>query len=144
MRKGREVPKFVKGAMLFLLGGGCYAGLEVLYQGGTHWSMAVLGGGLFLLIGGMDSWSRVPVPLLAQGILGGLLITAAELAAGLLLNRELGWNVWNYSAMPGNLLGQVCPAFSLLWGLLTIVAVFLDDYLRCRLFGERMPALRMI
>ena len=26
-----------------------------------------------------------------------------------IVNLAFGWNVWNYSGLPGNLLGQICP-----------------------------------
>jgi uncharacterized membrane protein len=42
-------------------------------------------------------------------------ITAIELVFGLIFNLWLGMNVWDYSDMPFNLLGQICPSFTLLW-----------------------------
>ena len=49
-----------------------------------------------------------------QAALGTAFITAAELAVGLVVNRALGWQVWDYSREFGNVLGQICPLFSFL------------------------------
>lgn len=43
------------------------------------------------------------------------LITAAEFATGLVVNLLLGWQVWDYSAEPANLLGQICLRYSFYW-----------------------------
>ena len=32
-------------------------------------------------------------------------------------------NVWDYSGFPLNIMGQVCLLYSVLWGLLSIVAI---------------------
>ena len=134
----------VKGLTLYLFGGWCYGLIEVLFRGYTHWTMALLGGGLFILIGGMDNWISREIPLWLQGILGGIIVTLAELLAGLLLNVYLGLNIWDYSGQPGNFMGQICPLFSLLWCGLSVAVVFLDDCLRCWMFGEEMPHYKII
>ena len=41
------------------------------------------------------------------------MITAVELAAGLLVNRD--YHIWDYRGLPLNYRGQVCLPFSLLW-----------------------------
>ena len=53
-----------------------------------------------------------------------------------IVNIILGWNVWDYSNLPGNLLGQICPQFTVLWFFLSAVAVYLDDWIRYLLWGE--------
>lgn len=59
--------------------------------------------------------------------------------AGLILNVWLGLNMWDYSNMPGNILGQICPQFTLLWFFLSAFGIFLDDLIRWLLFGEEKP-----
>ena len=53
--------------MLFLSGGAAYALLETVWRGHTHWTMFVLGGFLFLILGelneGLLEWDT---PLLLQ------------------------------------------------------------------------------
>ena len=50
-------------------------------------------------------------------------ITGIEFLTGVVVNIVLKMNVWDYSAMPGNILGQVCLPYSLLWFFLTIPAL---------------------
>lgn len=48
-------------------------------------------------------------------------------------------DVVGYSNLPGNLLGQICPQFTVLWFFLSAVAVYLDDWIRYLLWGEKRP-----
>lgn len=43
-----------KTAILFVFGGLVYFGLEVLFRGHSHWTMFVLGGFLFLILGELN------------------------------------------------------------------------------------------
>ena len=100
----------IRKAGLFLLGGGGYVGLELLWRGRSHVSMFAAGGICFLLLGRLQR-TRLTPPLLC--ILGAVIITAVELLTGLLVNRT--YRVWDYRQMPFNFLGQICLPFSLLW-----------------------------
>ena len=84
--------------------------------------MVVLGGTLFLLLGVLNSRLPQNTSLLLRGLLGGILITATEFAAGCVLNLGLGLAIWDYSSMPFQLLGQVCLPYSFLWVILAMVA----------------------
>ena len=55
------------------------------------------------------------LPLLVRAAAGAAMVTAAELAAGLVLNCWLGLRIWDYSREPMHLWGQICPRFSLAW-----------------------------
>lgn len=125
--------------VLFLCGGAIYASIEILWRGYTHWTMAALGGLLFLLIGGLNNWFPWEMSLVLQGTIGAALVTGAELIAGIILNRWLALNIWDYSHLPGNFMGQICPQFSFAWLFLSIVAVVLDDWLRYWIFGGIRP-----
>ena len=115
-------------SVLAVIGGFAYMGIELLWRGHTHWSMGVLGGVCFVLIGLLDEWQDHP-PLWLQMLEGTMIVTALELLVGLVVNRWLGWNVWDYSDMPGNLWGQVCPQFMVAWFLLSALAVKLENAL---------------
>ena len=122
---------------VFLTGGVIYSGLELLWRGYTHWSMTAAGGVCLLALHLMHQ--RLPANrLLLRCTLGCTVITAVEFAVGILVNRVLCWNVWDYSAMPGNLMGQVCPLFSAAWFFLTIPACLLSDGIRR--FFDRLEA----
>ena len=94
----------------FGIGGSAYVGLELMYRGRSHISMFGAGGLCFLLLGRLR---ETKLPEAAKPVAGAGLITAVELATGLLVNRD--YRVWDYRRMPGNFLGQVCLSYSLLW-----------------------------
>lgn len=48
-------------------------------------------------------------------------------------------NVWDYSGLPGNILGQTCPQFALLFLPLSAIAIIVDDFVRWKCFGEEKP-----
>lgn len=102
--------KIGKYTALFCLGGGAYVGLELLYRGRSHISMFGAGGLCFLLLGALR---RRKLPGSVKVGAGAGTITAVELVTGLLVNRD--FSVWDYRDQPGNLLGQICPAFMALW-----------------------------
>lgn len=128
-----------KATVLFLVGAVLYASIEFLWRGHTHWTMAVLGGLLFLLLGGLNNWIPWEMPLLWQIVTGTVVVTAAEFVAGCILNLWLGLGIWDYSRLPGNILGQICPQFTLAWAGLSLVAIVLDDYIRHWLWDEEPP-----
>ena len=95
-----------KKSLLFAAGGAGYVGLELLWRGRSHSSMFLAGGCCFLLLGMLDRAKRLP--LLLRGAAGAGIVTAVELVAGLLVNRD--YTVWDYRQMPLNFLGQICAA----------------------------------
>ena len=128
-----------KPLVLFLIGGSVYFIMEVIFRGYSHWTMFILGGLCFFYLGLINELIPWEMPLQMQGLIGAGIVTALELVAGCILNLWLGWSIWDYSDMPFNVLGQICLPFSLLWVLLSIAAIVLDDYLRYWLFGEDKP-----
>ena len=84
------------------------------------------------------------VSLLSQMVLSALVVTAMEFAAGLVLNVWMGLEIWDYSDLPYNLLGQVCLLYMNLWFLLSLPAILLDDWLRWRWFDEQAPHYRLL
>ena len=133
-----------KALVLFLFGAVLYAAIEILWRGHTHWTMAVLGGLLFLLLGGLNNWLPWEMPLLWQIIIGTAIVTAAEFVVGCILNLWLGLEIWDYSNLPGNILGQICPQFTLAWAGLSLIAIVLDDYIRYWLWGDERPYYKFI
>lgn len=43
--------------------------------------------------------------------------TIVELVVGIVTHKILGTRLWNYTEEKGNILGYVCPRFSLIWGI---------------------------
>ena len=96
----------------FLLGGGGYVGLELLWRGRSHGSMFLAGGVCFLLLGKLST-VKPRLPMALRCLAGAGVITCVELAVGLLANRD--YRVWDYRQLPWNFHGQVCLPYSLLW-----------------------------
>lgn len=135
--------KLKKWGVLALIGGVIYAALEMICRGYTHWSMVILGGICFVAIGLLNEVIPWDMPLVVQMLCGSLIITALELVCGCIVNIWLGWQVWDYSNQWGNLLGQICPKFSVLWYFVSLIAILLDDWLRYWLFLEDRPHYRL-
>lgn len=70
-------------------------------------------------------------PVVAQPtavfVLGAVLATVVEYLASLLTDRSLGAVSWDYSGKPLNVHGRVCLSYSLCWGGLALVAMYLLD-----------------
>lgn len=125
--------------VLIGIGGLIYVLIEILFRGHSHWTMFLVGGLCFWLIGLINEIIPWEMSLWKQCIIGSTIVTVVEFLSGCIINLWLGWNVWNYSDMPFNLLGQICLPFSIAWVGLALVAIILDDCLRYWLFGEEKP-----
>ena len=125
--------KSLRGAtMVFFTGALGYGLIEILYRGWTHWSMVLTGGVCFSGLYAINRRMRGrPLPL--RCLAGTGLITAAEYAVGMLVNKRLRLNVWDYSHLRGNLNGQICPRFCAAWFALCAPAFRLCDLLEKRL-----------
>lgn len=130
---------FFKYLFLFCTGGIAYLLIEIAFRGHTHWTMGILGGLCFVLIGLIDSIFGYELSIIIQMLLSTLIITTLELLTGLLLNVYLGLNVWDYSYLPYNFMGQICLPFSIGWFFLSFVAIVADDFIRWKLFHEPKP-----
>lgn len=133
-----------KNITLFLTGGFFYMLCEILFKlFVTHKPasplMVLVGGTAFIAVGAINEYIDRDMILWLQILIGTTIITCIEFISGCILNIWLGLNVWSYSSMPMNILGQICPQFILLWIPLSMVAIYLDDWLRWKLFDEEEP-----
>lgn len=129
--------RLFKYAFLFWFGGSTYVTFEVFFRGYSHWTMFLLSGILFLYIDTLNEiwdWNIV-----TQTLCGTLSVVVAEFLAGCVLNLWLGLNIWDYSDMPLNLMGQICLPFAALWIPIVVLAIVLSDVIRWRFFGEEKP-----
>lgn len=111
-----------------LIAGGIYLLIELAWRGHTHWTMLPLAAVIFVCAGILDERENPP-PFWLQVIIGAAIATALELAAGLVLNVWLGLGIWDYSQTPGNVMGQICPQFTLAWALLMVVSIKLENFM---------------
>lgn len=121
------------------IGGLLYVALEIIWRGYSHWTMFFLGGICFVAVGAVNELIPWCMPLWQQALIGTAIITVLEFLAGCLVNLWLGWGVWDYSGVPGNILGQICIPYILLWIPVSLVAIMTDDWLRFWMFSEERP-----
>lgn len=118
-------------SLVFIAGSVLYPLIEILWRGHTHSSMALAGGLSLMLINIVCCKKMQKKSLAAKCAAGSLIITGIEFIVGVWVNMILHLSVWDYSALPLNILGQVCLPFSVIWFLLTIPATAV-----CRLCGK--------
>lgn len=136
--------KVDKYAALLATGGLLYIILELAWRGRSHWTMFLLGGICFVALGLINEVLPWDMPLWKQILTGACIVVALEFLTGCIVNLWLGWGVWDYSGLPGNILGQICPQYCLLWLPVSLTGIVLDDWLRYRWWGEERPHYRLV
>lgn len=129
----------LKYLFLFWFGGSTYVALEVLWRRYSHWTMLLLAGILFIAVGLLNEIWSWNFKLRWQVLIATVIATVSELVTGFIVNVHLGWNVWDYSDVPFNFMGQICLPYTFLWAVLMTVAIVLDDVVRWKFFGEEKP-----
>lgn len=104
--------------------------------------MLIAGGVCFILIGLLNENSPYRMSFVSQMVVSSVIITGVEFVTGLIVNVWLGLNVWDYSNLPYNVLGQICLLYVFIWFFLSPLAIISDDYLRYLLMGEKKPRYR--
>lgn len=129
---------------LFLIGGITYYFIEIAYRGYSHFSMVIVGGLCFILIGSINEISNKEIPLLLQMLISVLIVDIVELISGIIINRILLLNVWDYSRLRFNFLGQISLNSSIAWFFLSLIAIYIDDLLRYVIYKEEKPKYKLI
>ncbi|MBE5936136.1 MAG: hypothetical protein E7262_10225 [Lachnospiraceae bacterium] len=130
--------RLVRCILLFLVGGFSYCTIEICARGFSHISMLIAGGLSFIIIGYLNKW-RADMSLVGQMVISALIITSIEFSTGIVVNKIMNLNVWDYSRLPYNFMGQICLLYTNIWFLLSALAIFLDDYIRYYLMGDKKP-----
>ena len=134
--------KSVRPLVLFDIGGFLYVMIEMLWRGRSHWTMFIVGGLCFVLIGAINEVFTFDMPLVRQMAISAVMVTLVELLAGLIINCNYG--IWDYRNMPFNVMGQICLPYTALWFFLSLLAIVIDDYIRYWLFREEKPHYRLL
>lgn len=129
--------------IMFFTGGFLYCAIEILARGYSHISMLIAGGTCFLLVGVIESILGHSASILSQMFFCGIMITTVELLFGIVVNRQLHLNVWDYSGEQYNFQGQICLLYSNLWFLLSCPVIFLHDYMEFLLLNVPLPHYRI-
>lgn len=119
-----------KRGLVFVMGGLMYALIEILARGYTHWSM-VLTGGLCLTIM-YEIHVRTKFNIWVKCLFGAIVITTLEFIVGVLVNLVMHWNVWDYSYLPLNVLGQICVPYFFIWYLVSILGFVVCSFIEKR------------
>lgn len=128
---------FLEYLTIYTVGAVVYSFCEIGWRGYTHWTMSFAGGLCMALI--YISVNKHPNrPLWLQCVEGCLTITAVEFIIGYIVNYHLNWNVWDYSSLPFNIMGLVCPLYTALWFVLSIPAVFLSKIFKTKIFKNHI------
>lgn len=136
--------KLFKYLILLIYGGVIYYFIELIYRGYSHYAMILVGGVCFLCIGLLNELYTYKMSLIKQMIISSVIVTAIELIAGVILNIWLKLDIWNYSNLKFNILGQISLQTSVIWFFLALPAIYLDDYLRYWMFKEEKPHYKFI
>ena len=137
--------RWVLSMLLWVWGGTVYFLLEVGFKTLTShperisWTMLVVA--VILCIPVERCGAELPwgCPLWLQAAACSALVTAVELVAGVVLNLWLRLGIWDYSHLPLNLLGQICPQFALVWWVLCLVFIPVFDWMRWAVEGGDRP-----
>ena len=137
--------RYVLSMLLWTWGGAVYFLLEVAWKSiGGHperisWTMLVVAVILCVPIERCGAEAPWEWPIWLQAVACAALVIVVELVAGVVLNIWLGLDIWDYSHLPLNFLGQICPQFSALWVVLCLVFVPVFDWLRWAVEGGEKP-----
>ena len=134
-----KILRVIKYIVLFLIGGVAYFGIEILWRGYSHWTMFLLGGLCFVIVGALNNWLPWEMDIEKQAGIGAIIITVLEFIVGVMVNLVLKWNVWDYSLLPFNILGQISLPFTLIWMVLSAAIIVVDDWVRYKVFKEEKP-----
>ena len=134
IESGEFIVKFKEFMYVYAIGSIGYSFVEVLWRGYTHWSMGILGGFCFIIIFIIDGILENN-SIIFKSLISAICVTIAEFLTGIIVNRYLKLNVWDYSQMKFNLLGQISLVYSIFWYLLCIPCHILCKILRHHVFG---------
>ena len=124
--------------LILFFGGIIYMLLEVSWRGYSHWSMGICGGICFLGIYIFEE-KKKNCHYILKCLFASIFITANEFITGCIVNILLGWNVWDYSHLAFNLLGQICLLYSCLWFFLSIICFKVANIIKTKIFsGEKL------
>ena len=124
---------------LFGMGGSLYYGFEVLFRGFSHWTMFLLGGICLVFIYLQGKLLKFEDSIFVQVLRCMIFITSMEFITGIIVNKWLKMNVWDYSQLPLHLFGQICVPFMVIFSGLCVCGILLSGYICHWLYREEKP-----
>ena len=80
------ISRLIQFLTLFIIGGSVYVMIELAFRGRSHWTMFLLGGLCFYLIGIINEFYPWDMPLISQMFISSIIITTIESIFGVILN----------------------------------------------------------
>lgn len=107
--------KYVR--VFFVFGVGClvYTAVELLWRGRTYAAMSVAGGLSLTVICFVRDLYAPTVPSAVRCMSDAFFVCVIEYLFGFVFNIVLGMKMWDYSGLPFNIYGQICPTYFILW-----------------------------
>ncbi|MGN0437263.1 MAG: hypothetical protein ACI4F4_01985 [Lachnospiraceae bacterium] len=133
-----------KNLFLFIAGGFTYFYIEIAFRGYSHYSMIICAGLAFIICGNLKKIFKRNISFVTQMLLSCVVITTLEFITGYIVNIKLKMNVWDYSGLPYNFMGQICLFYSLLWLCLSIICILMYDFICYYIFDEAPPHYHII
>ena len=99
--------------------------------------MGIVGAISFILIDRINEVMPWDTDLIIQSVIGSLIVTVFELIVGEGLKFFNQPPMWDYSSLPLNFDGVICLPFSLVWVLLSAIAILLADAINYYLLHEK-------
>ena len=136
--------------LLWTFGGTLYFFCEIIFKTvngrpeSISWTMLLLAMILCIPLERFGAELPWEMPLWKQSAICATMITALEFIVGVLLNIILQLNVWDYSNLPGNILGQICPQFTLIWFFFSVFAIVIFDWIRYYITGGDKPTYKIL
>jgi hypothetical protein len=130
-----------KNILLFFIGYCLYIAIEVTYRNVSYPIMGICGGLAIIILDKINDKISWDVDLLLQGLFGSSLISLFEFVIGeIALRTNLLPIMWDYSKVPFNFDGVICLPFSIIWILMSIIAIILADAINYYLLDdEQVP-----
>lgn len=128
---------------VFAIGAILYYAIEIIYRGYSHWSMFLLGGCGMLFIDIQGHACRWQEGLVIQVFRSSIFILCLEFMTGLIVNKWLSWQIWDYSDQPYTLWGQICLPFSLAFAGLSLLGILLCGSLSHLIYAGEKPGYRL-
>ena len=127
----------LKYLILFLVGYCVYIAIEVTFRNYSFPLMGIVGAISFILIDRINEVMPWDTDLIIQSVIGSLIVTTFELIVGEGLKFFNQPPMWDYSSLPLNFNGVICLPFSLVWVLLSAIAILLADAINYYLLHEK-------
>lgn len=144
-----KLSNFLLSLLLWTWGGTLYFFMEVIYKSiighsnQISWTMIIVAMILCIPLERLGDELPWEMPMYKQTLISAVGITVVEFISGLIINVWLGMNVWDYSNMPFNIMGQICPQFFVVWIVLAFFGIKIFDWIRFTIVGGIKPSYSM-